>query len=610
MFPRITPVVVSVVLSAFSPSARAQAGRVPEGLSESDWSGIRAAYQAHRHAVIAVDRGWSARNPGQQWRTRFDGRGFLTTPDAGGWAWGLELVGYGREGTERVIAHPSRDREGAGSHPPCVDSQGGRVAYQWDDTLTEWYVNDARGLEHGYTVQERPEARHSRGSGNPADRAGLLQFTLAVRGDLRPRVSGDGRDVTFVNDAGAAVVNYAGLKVFDATGAAVPAWFEVDSGPESAAARVVRPVDPTPFVRIVVDDSDAVYPLTVDPIAQQAYLKASNTNVNDQFGWSVAVSGDTVVVGAPFEDSSATGVNGDGADNSVLDSGAAYVFVRSGTTWSQQAYLKASNTDANDQFGYSVAVSGDTAVVGAYFEDSSATGVNGNEADNSATDSGAAYVFVRGGGVWTQQAYLKASNTGASDLFGNSVAVSGNTLVVAAFAEDSSATGIDGNQADDSTGNSGAAYVFVRSGGVWSQQAYLKASNTGASDQFGWWVAVSNDTVVVGVPLEDSNATGIDGNQADNSATDSGAAYVFTGLGLTDSEGDGVPDESDNCPLIANPDQADADGDGVGDACDACPNTLAGLPVGCTGRPLRDCNGDCLVDGADVQCIVNELLGQ
>ncbi|QOJ04896.1 MAG: FG-GAP repeat protein [Planctomycetia bacterium] len=242
-----------------------------------------------------------------------------------------------------------------------------------------------------------------------------------------------------------------------------------------------------PFLRIVIDDRDAVYPLTIDPIAQQAYLKASNTGANDQFGQSVAVSGDTVVVGA-------------------------------------------------------------------YREDSSATGVNGNQADNSAADSGAAYVFVRSGGVWSQQAYLKASNTGADDRFGNSVSVSGGTVVVGAYQEDSSATGVNGNGADNSASNSGAAYVFVRSSGVWSQQAYLKASNTGATDQFGYSVAVSGDNVVVGAPGEDSSATGVNGNGANNSAADSGAAYVFTGAGPSccpgDMNGDNVVNGLDIQPFI------------------------------------------------------------
>ncbi len=165
------------------------------------------------------------------------------------------------------------------------------------------------------------------------------------------------------------------------------------------------------------------------------------------------------------------------------DSGAAYVFVRSGGIWTQQAYLKASNTGAGDGFGDSVAVSGDTVVVGASGEDSNATGVDGNQGDNSASHSGAAYVFIRSGGIWTQQAYLKASNTGADDDFGNSVAVSGDTVVVGAYSEDSNATGVDGNQGDNSASASGAAYVFTRSGGIWTQQAYLKASNTGADDR-------------------------------------------------------------------------------------------------------------------------------
>lgn len=264
--------------------------------------------------------------------------------------------------------------------------------------------------------------------------------------------------------------------------------------------------------------------------SQQAYLKASNTKSGDQFGWSVAVSGDTVVVGARFESSNARGVDGDQSNINSPASGAAYVFVRDlDGNWSQQAYLKASNTGSGDQFGWSVAVSGDTVVVGAHAEDSNATGVNGNQIINSAPDSGAAYVFVRDeDGNWSQQAYLKASNTDPGDQFGISVAASGDNIVVGAFREDGNSTGVNGDQGDNGVSNSGAAYVFVRDeGGGWSQQAYLKASNSNAGDEFGESVAVSGDTVVVGAHWEDSNATGVDGNQHNNSAPDSGAAYVF-----------------------------------------------------------------------------------
>ena len=218
-------------------------------------------------------------------------------------------------------------------------------------------------------------------------------------------------------------------------------------------------------------------------------------------------------------------------------SGAAYVFVRSGGVWTQQAYLKASNTDAGDFFGRAVAVAGDTVVVGGYGEASNETGTTGTGADNSASGSGAAYVFVRSGGTWTQEAYLKASNTDAFDEFGVAVAVAGDTVVVGAFWEDSNETGTTGTGADNSAIDSGAAYVFVRSGGLWTQEVYLKASNTEANDFFGCAVAVDGDTIVVGAWQEDSIETGTAGTGADNSALQSGAAYVFnlsplTGLAL------------------------------------------------------------------------------
>jgi len=275
-------------------------------------------------------------------------------------------------------------------------------------------------------------------------------------------------------------------------------------------------------------------------IAQQAYIKASNAEkglgVEDILGWSVAISGDTMVIGASGEDSNATGVNGNQTNNSARDSGAAYVFVRDGTNWVQQAYLKASNTGAGDHFGERVAISGDTIVIGASLEDSNATGVNGNQTNNSATDSGAAYVFVREGTDWIQQAYLKASNTGAGDSFGWSVAVFGDTVVVGAHNEDSNATGVNGNQGNNSATDSGAAYVFVRDGTNWSQQAYLKASNTGGGDAFGIAVAVFGDTIAIGAEEEDSNGDGINGNQGDNSAPSSGAVYVFVRNGTNWSQ--------------------------------------------------------------------------
>ncbi len=309
-----------------------------------------------------------------------------------------------------------------------------------------------------------------------------------------------------------------------------------------------------------------------DSWTQPAYLKASNTEANDLFGWSVAASGDTIAVGAIGESSNASGVNGNQANNSASSAGAVYVFVRSGTNWSQQAYVKASNTGAGDQFGTSVALSGDTLVVGARLEDSNATGINGNGGDNTSTNSGAAYVFVRNGTNWTQQAYLKASNTGVSDQFGNSVSVSADTVVVGAFGEDSNAIGVNGNDGDDSASGAGAAYVFARSGTNWSQQAYLKASNTDAGDSFGLSVSVSGDTIAVGADDEDSQATGVNGNQANNSATNSGAAYVFVRNGT---------DWSQQAYLKASNTEAS---DFFGDTVSVSANTIV------VGAPFEDSN--------------------
>ena len=267
--------------------------------------------------------------------------------------------------------------------------------------------------------------------------------------------------------------------------------------------------------------------------AQQAYVKASNTGASNLFGRSIAVSGDTLVVGAPHEASGATGIDGDQTDTSAGDSGAVYVFVRDGGSWIQQAYLKASNAEEEDNFGWSVAVEGDTLAVGSPLEDSSARGVNaGGEADNSTSSSGSVYVFVRTGSTWSQQAYIKASNTGSGDRFGAGVALSGDTLAVSAYAEKSSAAGVNGDQDNDGAEEAGAVYVFVRDEGVWSQQAYVKASNTQAGDAFGWSLDLSGDTLAVGAPFEDSSATGINGNQADAGASASGAVYVYAREGV------------------------------------------------------------------------------
>ena len=270
---------------------------------------------------------------------------------------------------------------------------------------------------------------------------------------------------------------------------------------------------------------------------QDAYVKGSNSGPGDQFGFAVALSDDgaTLAVSANLEDSAATGVDGDPRDNSMENSGAVYVFRRSDEGWRQEAYVKASNTgepEDGDNFGYALGLSadGNTLAVGATGEDGSNASANGDGSDNSARGAGAVYVFVREDGNWTQQAYLKASNADATDLFGVSLAISddGNTLVIGALDEDGSSSGVDGLDDNDSRG-SGAVYVFTRDGAQWQQQSYLKASNASRNDAFSM-VAVSGDgnTLAVASFDEDSSDTGVGADQTDDSSEDSGAVYVFS----------------------------------------------------------------------------------
>ena len=288
-------------------------------------------------------------------------------------------------------------------------------------------------------------------------------------------------------------------------------------------------------------DSGAVYVFTrtTGTWSQQAYVKAPGPYVNNAFGASVALFGDSVAlaVGSTGEPS---GIAGMQTDQSAPGAGAVFVYTFA-SMWNLQGYLKASTIREAESFGASVVFSGDgkTLAVSATNENSAATGVNGNQADTSATGAGAVYVFTVASNIWTQQAYIKASNTGAEDGFGTSVALSntGNTLAVGATGEASHATGIDGDQTDDSESNAGAVYVFNRTSGTWLQQAYVKPSNTAGQDLFGGGVTLAGDgnTLAVGATGESGNATGINASPAGN-ASGSGAVYVFTRVQTTWSQ--------------------------------------------------------------------------
>lgn len=217
--------------------------------------------------------------------------------------------------------------------------------------------------------------------------------------------------------------------------------------------------------------------------ALEGKLVGSDEKLGDQFGQSVAVDGDTVLVGAM------------GHDALGMGSGAVYVFVRNGGVWTEEAKLLAGDGEAGDQLGVSVALQGDTALLGANME------------DEKAADAGAGYVFVRKAGVWTEQAKLLAGDGEAGDRLGISVALSGDTALLGAYF-------------DDDNGNaSGSAYVFVRNMGVWVEEGKLKAADGSGNDWFGYSVALSGDTALVGCYLDDDKGT------------DSGSGYVFGRVG-------------------------------------------------------------------------------
>ena len=292
--------------------------------------------------------------------------------------------------------------------------------------------------------------------------------------------------------------------------------------------------------------------------SQHSYIKASNTGrkgvgddiEGDQFGFSISLSGDgsTLAVGAVGEDSNATGINGVQTDDSASGSGAVYVFTKTRNTWAQQAYLKSSNSEAADLFGYGVGLSddGNALAVAGYDEDGSGKGINPPN-DNGGNGTGAIYAFDRRGGAWRQTGYFKGSRSQRNDALGFAVAISGDGNTIAAGTGDESCLngGINPSGCDVDTfpahlaaGSAGAAYVWARSGDTWVEQAFIKASNPALEDWFGVRLALNGDgsRLLVGAALEDSAAKGVNGRQDDDSAEDAGAAYLYSRTGTTWSQ--------------------------------------------------------------------------
>lgn len=407
------------------------------------------AVSAARHAVEKIDpagphsRGseYFAANPKQQLRAWFSTDGVelasgLPAEDnnAEPWRVALRLHGIGRDGSMTTVS--------AGT----ATSDGNRVEVRHSrSAITQWFINREEGLEQGFTLHEPPQGV-----------TGEVTVLLNVTGTLRAKTMDQQQSICFIDAKGIEVIQYTGLKAWDANGRSLESRMEI-RGSE---------------VALLVADAHAQYPVTIDPlfVSEEAKLNQDSNYSNANFGSSVALKLDTALVGAR-------------GDSSPLGSstGCAYVFVRNGTTWSFQAKLYSSDGVAGDNFGGgAAALSGDTAVVGANGDDT-ASGAN----------AGSAYVFVRSGTTWTQQAILRASDAIASDFFGTSVSVDGDTTLIGAYGRSS---------------QTGRAYVFVRSGTIWSQQAILTKTDGATYDSFGQTVSLSGDTALIAAYGENTGA--------------------------------------------------------------------------------------------------------
>ncbi|MGA2226025.1 MAG: FG-GAP repeat protein, partial [Syntrophobacteraceae bacterium] len=391
-------------------------------------------------------------NAAQQFEANWSEGGLAI--QAGKLTWGLRLEawGYGDELVSAERAVPQTNEH--------------RVEYHRSG-LTEWYVNGPLGIEQGFTVLSPPKETSS---------GGALTVRLAWSGEVRVQVEEQSAAVVS-NFAGEPVLRYSGLSARDASGRGLRTWLE-----QRGAAILLR-----------VDDREATYPVVIDPFIQQQKLTASDGPAMNWFGCSVSLSGDgnTALIGAFY---ATVGAN--------YDQGAAYVFVLSSGTWSQQQKLTASDGVENAFLGSPVSLStdGNTALIGAY---EATVGSNAYQ--------GAAYVFVLNDGTWSQQQKLTASDGAAGDNFGYSVSLSadGSTALIGAY---DATVGANAYQ--------GASYVFVLSGETWNEQEKLTASDGAAHDYFGSSVSLSGDgsTALIG-------ASAIYVGQ--------GAAYVFVLSGGT-----------------------------------------------------------------------------
>lgn len=449
-----------------TPAASTTVAALPHGVAAGDWAAMRARIDTSRYRATASKGSAhvSARNPQQDIFLRFgtDGASFTSARNAD------ETVAAPSSAHLRLVTRAfRRDRDAQPVRSVLPQASGHRIEYRhagW----TEWYVNRVAGIEHGYTLHERPLA----------DTEGKLRIVLAVTGLAASQAD----EALRFSDAAGRSMHYGKLLVEDADGKRLPATLSA----------------PAPDrIEIAFDDSGARYPVVVDPLLVNEEQEVDTSNPEKgNFGFSVALQGDVAVIGAPYESVGGNGVQG-----------AAYVFrytfiFGSGFTWALEAQLTASDGAAGDNFGWSVALDGDTVLVGARSANIGPT-----------TWQGAAYAYTHSGGNWTEQAKLVASNGSDSDRFGQAVALDGDTAVIGAPLKD---IGADSDV--------GAVYVFTRAGSSWFEQDWFSYGE--ADDNFGHAVAIHGDTALIGAPNNDATLVG-------PPSFNQGAAYIFTRTGTS-----------------------------------------------------------------------------
>jgi PKD repeat protein len=434
---------------------------INEELSHEDRNAINdlireAQYQLTKHDKSGAFSGFNSR---YNFGMNFNENGVSVLPyTASGSSLNISLSGFGYNGQVSSV-----------TVKPRITVDKNRVEYAHSPQITEWYVNDEKGLEQGFTIQTPPESR--------VDKSLIIEMSLET--SLVPKMIANGETIVFHDSSGERVLKYSGLVVIDSSGQKVPAWLSTTG---------------TSKISILIDDAQAVYPITIDPVinTETSKITASDGEQFDGFGGSMAISGDTIVVSAKNDD---IGAN--------WDQGSAYIFQRNhggADQWGEVKKLTASDGEERDAFGMFASICGDTVVIGAY-----ADNVSGNN------EQGSAYIFERnhgGADQWGEVKKLTASDGAASDQYGASVSISCDTIVI-------------GSRNDDigSNNDQGSAYVYERNHGgadQWGEVKKLTASDGEDGDGLGYSVSLSGDTVVVGAFGDDIGSNNWQGS-----------AYIF-----------------------------------------------------------------------------------